>query len=150
MDWLFAEGAQVVWLSTDSATRAEAFYKSAGWRCVGQEESGKIRYEMARQEWSTQMKDIRLRGYRSADLQGRLAVFDTNVPAFFRQHEREECRAFMRALPGPYFVLENHEGEVVGCGGYAVVAEDERADLCWGMIRADLQLPGFIGAKCGG
>lgn len=89
------------------------------------------------------MKDILIRGYRREDLQGCVAVFDTNVPAFFREHEREEFRAFMQALPGPYFVLGDNEGEVVGCGGYAVVAEAERADLCWGMVRADLQRGGL-------
>lgn len=89
------------------------------------------------------LKDIQLRGYSRDDLQDCLAVFDSNVPAFFRQHEREEFRAFMQALPGPYFVLVNSEGEVVGCGGYAVVAEDERADLCWGMVRADLHGDGL-------
>lgn len=89
------------------------------------------------------MRNIRLRHYRREDLQGCLAVFDTNVPLFFRQHERDEYQSFMQALPGPYFVLENKKGEVVGCGGYAVVAEDERADLCWGMIRADVQRGGL-------
>jgi len=30
MDWLFAEGAEHVWLSTDRGTRAARFYQSAG------------------------------------------------------------------------------------------------------------------------
>lgn len=84
-----------------------------------------------------------MRDYRPEDLQGCLAVFDTNVPAYFRPHEREEFEAFLQALPGPYLVLENEAGQVVGCGGYAVVAEDGRADLCWGMIRADQQRGGL-------
>lgn len=85
------------------------------------------------------MKGIRVRAYRHADLVACLAVFETNVPGFFREHEREEYMRFLEALPGPYLVLENDQGEIVAAGGYAVVEEEERADLCWGMVRADLQ-----------
>jgi len=52
MNWLFASGATSVWLSTDPATRAERFYREAGWRYVGQEERGEARFEMAHYEWS--------------------------------------------------------------------------------------------------
>ena len=51
MDWFFAAGAQLVWLSTDPATRAAGLYRAAGWRHAGQEQSGEVRFEMARQEW---------------------------------------------------------------------------------------------------
>lgn len=51
MAWLFEAGAQVVWLSTDPATRADRFYRSAGWTHVGDEANGERRYEMAREDW---------------------------------------------------------------------------------------------------
>ena len=47
MDWLFGSGATLVWLRTDPDTRAERFYRAAGWRYVGQEEHGEARFEMA-------------------------------------------------------------------------------------------------------
>lgn len=50
MDWLFAAGLGSVWLSTDPGTRAEAFYRAAGWRPAGQHR-GEARYEMSREEW---------------------------------------------------------------------------------------------------
>ena len=52
MNWLFGSGATLVWLSTDPATRAERFYREAGWRYVRQEEHGAARFEMAHNEWS--------------------------------------------------------------------------------------------------
>ena len=52
MSWLFGSGATRVWLTTGPATRAERFYRQAGWRYVGQEEGGEARFEMAFSEWS--------------------------------------------------------------------------------------------------
>lgn len=50
MEWFFAEGADSVWLSTDPGTRAEAFYRAAGWHPAG-EYHGEARYEMSRADW---------------------------------------------------------------------------------------------------
>lgn len=75
-----------------------------------------------------------IRVFCPADLPACMAVFDSNVPEYFRDHERDEFEAFLGSLPGPYFVLE--EGEtIVACGGYAVRAAAGEADLCWGMVR---------------
>lgn len=52
MDWMFAAGAEEVWLGTDPGTRAERFYRLAGWRFAGTQENGEARYEMSRDEWS--------------------------------------------------------------------------------------------------
>lgn len=74
-----------------------------------------------------------LRPYTAADEETCLALFDSNVPASFSAEERVEFLAFLRALPGPYFVLEQ-DGRAVGCGGYALAPDGTTADLCWGMI----------------
>jgi GNAT superfamily N-acetyltransferase len=63
MEWFFtAGGAERVWLSTDPGTRAERFYRTAGWRYTGVEPNGEARFEMTREEWLT-------RGAGSADAQ---------------------------------------------------------------------------------
>jgi len=77
-----------------------------------------------------------IRPYEVADRAACLAVFEANVPRYFRSSERREFEDFLEELPGPYFVLEA-EGEIVGCGGYALAEEGRRADLCWGMIHRD-------------
>jgi len=81
---------------------------------------------------------MRTRPYLPADRQACLAIFDSNVPRFFRTHERPEFEAFLDApLPGPYLVLEDEHG-IIGCGGWAF--EDEArglVHLCWGMVRHD-------------
>ena len=74
------------------------------------------------------------RDFTAADREACLAVFDSNVPDYFHDAERVEFAAFLAALPGPYLVLVDTDGVVVGCGGYARVAGTGRADLCWGMV----------------
>jgi GNAT superfamily N-acetyltransferase len=72
-----------------------------------------------------------------------LAVFNTNVPLYFREEERAEYAAFLDALPGPYFVIVGADEGVVGCGGYAIREDSDLADLCWGMVRQDRQGEGL-------
>ena len=45
-EWLFAQSAAPVWLTTAPGTRAEGFYRAAGWREAGRE-NGEIRFELA-------------------------------------------------------------------------------------------------------
>jgi GNAT superfamily N-acetyltransferase len=48
LEWMFANGAERVWLSTARGTRAEEFYARAGWTAVGSEPSGEVRFERTR------------------------------------------------------------------------------------------------------
>jgi len=49
MSWFLAQpGVERVWLTTDPATRAAAFYRAAGWRECGLDASGEQRFEYVR------------------------------------------------------------------------------------------------------
>jgi len=48
MAWFWAEGVPRVWLSTGARTRAEGFYRAAGWREAGLTAHGEVRFEMER------------------------------------------------------------------------------------------------------
>ena len=80
---------------------------------------------------------MRVRDYTTADRSACLVVFDSNVPEFFVLPEREEFADFLNALPGPYLIVEDEAGVVCGCGGYAIDAETNTADMCWGMVLRD-------------
>ena len=81
---------------------------------------------------------MRVREYTSSDRSSCLAVFDSNVPRFFASSEREEFAAFLNTpLPGPFALIEDEAGEVLGCGGYRVRPGSTTADLCWGMIKRE-------------
>ena len=48
LTWLWSQGLQRVWLTTGADTRAERFYRAAGWRDMGFTDRGEIRFEMDR------------------------------------------------------------------------------------------------------
>lgn len=54
MHWYFSQGKENVWLSTSPGTRAEIFYRRAGWREVGVHGKGEIKFEMEANEWNRQ------------------------------------------------------------------------------------------------
>ena len=84
-----------------------------------------------------------VRDYTDGDFDACLALFDSNVPGFFTMPERPAFVEFLQHLPGPYLVIEQGDDGVVACGGYAIVNEERRADLCWGMVRQDLHGSGL-------
>ena len=46
LDWYFTQTREKVWLSTAPGTRAEIFYRTAGWQDRGRLPSGEIKFEM--------------------------------------------------------------------------------------------------------
>jgi len=77
-----------------------------------------------------------LRPYLQSDRSACLAVFDSNVPEFFDPVERGGFDEFLKCPDCHYLVME-HDGAIVGCGGYAVEMEEGLARLVWGMVRRD-------------
>lgn len=51
MDWYFDQGKEKVWLSTAPGSRAEGFYKIAGWKQAGITGSGEVKFEMSAEDW---------------------------------------------------------------------------------------------------
>ncbi|RYY69541.1 MAG: GNAT family N-acetyltransferase [Chitinophagaceae bacterium] len=51
MDWYFNQTTATVWLGTAPATRAEAFYRKAGWVEIGMHGKGEVKFEMTAENW---------------------------------------------------------------------------------------------------
>ena len=51
LDWYFSQTDSAIWLSTAPNTRAEKFYRKAGWKEVGLHGKGEIKFEMAAAYW---------------------------------------------------------------------------------------------------
>jgi GNAT superfamily N-acetyltransferase len=51
LDWYFDHTKENVWLSTSPGTRAEQFYKTAGWKVVGIHGKGETKFQMSYEEW---------------------------------------------------------------------------------------------------
>lgn len=51
LDWHFSRSDSPLWLSTAFDTRAEQFYRKAGWRQTGILKTREIKFEIAADEW---------------------------------------------------------------------------------------------------
>lgn len=51
MDWYFSETNETAWLSTSPCTRAEIFYRKAGWEEKGKHGMNELRFEMTKSGW---------------------------------------------------------------------------------------------------
>ena len=56
MNWYFSQTDKTVWLGTSPKTRAELFYRKAGWKEVGVYGKGEIKFEMTKDEWRSLQK----------------------------------------------------------------------------------------------
>ena len=53
LDWYFTKTKEKVWLGTAFHTRAEQFYRKAGWTAVGTHGAKEIKFEMTYNDWTT-------------------------------------------------------------------------------------------------
>jgi GNAT superfamily N-acetyltransferase len=53
LDWYFSQTGDTLWLGTAPGTRAEGFYRKAGWTAVGMH-GNEIKFEMPAQSWRNQ------------------------------------------------------------------------------------------------
>jgi hypothetical protein len=80
MDWLFAAGAERVWLTTDAGTRAERFYRAASWRSVGAALPREARYEYSRHDWLAIGELRAVRTMSTGTLRARMPALERRVP----------------------------------------------------------------------
>lgn len=81
-----------------------------------------------------------LRPYTASDRPACLALFDSNVPAFFAVHERAEFADHLDQMapePAPFLVVA-FQGQPIACGGLSLQG-DGAASLSWGMVGRDWQ-----------
>lgn len=53
MNWYFSQTQDDIWLSTAPGTRAEGFYRKAGWRETGIYGKGEVKFEMSLSDWQS-------------------------------------------------------------------------------------------------
>ena len=56
LNWYFSQSDKTVWLGTSPKTRAELFYRKAGWKEVGVHGKGEIKFEITKDEWRSLQK----------------------------------------------------------------------------------------------
>ena len=55
LDWYFNQTNITLWLGTAPGTRAELFYRRAGWTDMGLRPNGEIRFEMTAGDWKNRI-----------------------------------------------------------------------------------------------
>lgn len=58
LDWYFSQTKTTVWLGTAFNTRAEKFYRSAGWTEAGLHGSNEIKFEMTHNAWKNRILNL--------------------------------------------------------------------------------------------
>lgn len=58
LHWYFGQTDSTIWLGTAPGTRAEKFYRKAGWKEVGIHGKGEIKFEMTALDWKKNSGDI--------------------------------------------------------------------------------------------
>jgi len=53
LEWYFKQTTNKVWLGTSIGTRAEMFYRKAGWTEIGTHGKGEIKFEMTFKDWTS-------------------------------------------------------------------------------------------------
>jgi len=52
LDWYFEQTKETIWLGTEPLSRAETFYKKAGWVEIGVHGKNEVKFEMTYNTWS--------------------------------------------------------------------------------------------------
>ena len=52
LNWYFSRTDKTLWLGTAPKTRAEMFYRKAGWKEAGIHGKGEIKFEMSKEDWN--------------------------------------------------------------------------------------------------
>ena len=85
---------------------------------------------------------MKLRPYKSTDLEAVVEIFRSNIPKYFGPDEETGLRRFLMDTRGESYFVGELDDEIIGAGGIAS-NEDGTVSLCWGMLRADYIGKGF-------
>ena len=58
LDWYFEQTNSAIWLGTAPDTRAEKFYRKAGWEETGTHGKGEIKFEMTAENWKSNIDKL--------------------------------------------------------------------------------------------
>lgn len=108
--WLFAQSGDTVWLGTDPGTRAERFYRAAGWREAGRLPGGEIRFER-----EARLPNAQIERCLSPTHAGWLALRRQLWPGCpDGDHDDEMAAMFRRPTQFAAFVARGADGSALG------------------------------------
>lgn len=88
------------------------------------------------------LASCRIREYEPEDLEACLEVYRSNEPDFLSTEGLQNFIDFLQAGTSYYLVVE-HAGDVIGCGGLELVGDSDNAWLMHGIIHREYHRRGF-------
>ncbi|MBS1773146.1 MAG: GNAT family N-acetyltransferase [Bacteroidetes bacterium] len=96
---------------------------------------------------------MNIREYQPSDREPCITIFDSNTPQYFDPTEKEYLQnwltgkdegrhSYKNNIAEHFYVLE-HDGAVVGCGGFYIPEAKPVANMVWGMIHRDYHKHGL-------
>ena len=150
LDWYFNQTTNNIWLGTSSKTRAEIFYRKAGWKEIGTHGKGEIKFEMTHSDWlkisSNPILTSQSKIFAETERLILREILDTDEDAFFEMDAdpevhrylgnnpvktKEEIKAAIKFIRQQYIdngigrwaLIEKSTGEFVGWGGMKLIKE---------------------------
>lgn len=78
---------------------------------------------------------MEIRDYHPNDENACMLIMQGNIPEYFRENDLTDFSAFLKNLPGPFFVVTDSHNDVIACGGIAFgITTATEAILCYGMV----------------
>ena len=84
----------------------------------------------------------RIREYQPEDLEACLEVYRSNEPDFLSPEGLQNFTEFLQTGTSYYLVIE-HAGDVIGCGGLELVGDSDNAWLMHGMVHREYHRRGY-------
>ncbi len=83
-----------------------------------------------------------------------IEIFKSNTPPYFAEEELqglevwlngqdEKCVAYKNTVTEHFYVIEDDNRKIVGCGGFYIIRESLVANMTWGMVHGAYHKLGF-------
>ena len=89
------------------------------------------------------MANPQIREYRSEDKAACMAIFESNLPQYFVEEEREQFEDWLDKEDREVYYVLLDDDELVACGGIYEDPELNIVGLAWGMVLNSLHRKGY-------
>jgi ribosomal-protein-alanine N-acetyltransferase len=101
---------------------------------------------------------MNLREYKASDKEQCITIFKSNFPKFFDESELEpfvkwldhqlgdgvySSPTYSNSEQDAYYVIEDRDKGIIGCGGFYILKDQKEARLAWGMIHSSFHKHGY-------
>ena len=86
---------------------------------------------------------VSIREYSPEDRSACLALFESNRPKYFVEHELQLFSDWLDKRDRPSYSVMEKAGQIIACGGIYQDMAKKAAGLAWGMVRQDLHRQGY-------